>query len=96
MNNYCPDHTELVRHQGIVLGKLEILGTGQAKIFEKLDKIESRVSTLTVQSTKEAADNDKEIAIEKTKTKPVFWFVGICLAGAVMVLADIIIRHWIK
>ena len=96
MNPFCVDHTELVRHQGIVLGKLEILGNGQTKIFEKLDIIETRVSSLTTKSAKDAADNDKEIAIEKTKIRPVFWALGSFLGAIILVLMDIIIRHLVK
>jgi hypothetical protein len=81
----CAEHSEIVRTQGEIVGKLEMILDGQKAMFTKLEGL--------VQNGEITKLN---VAVEKQKLKPLFWFIASLFSAVLIVLADVLIRHWGK
>jgi hypothetical protein len=75
--DFCPNHSEVVAAQGEIKGKLDMLILGVEEVKNTLTGI-----------TRNGAKDRIDIAVERAKTKPLFW--------AVMIIGAVIITRLIE
>jgi len=82
---FCEEHSEVMR----CLGALE---QGQKDVKDALIKIDSKIDKLQGSQ----ANGNISNAVEKTKSKLLYWVIGVAFTGLIIGIINLVLREYYR